>query len=355
MAKDALVGGITGGAVSTVAGGPKAVKPAEDLTKRASTTAGQEALDVLNPPPPPPPPPIERVKDVEPVINPPVGTSVSVADGRGVTPAPEGIVPPETVGVGSTVRTPVPDTARDGEQPAALKPSLGDYNVGLPDELSDTFERLQNRDRAGQRSVAQMKDISNKADYDRLSVDPNFGSGAPVVISDFKLPQIQLGKTDVATAVDGRKVPVQYAVVSANDLLPSHTSDGQVNSTYADTSVSAIRPVAGNGRVAGFQEGYGKSSPAMADYAAKMAVDPRHGIDPNVIKATPNPVLIRIMPKTEITKNIGDVSNVSTGLELSPLEKAKNDANRLDLSNVEFEETEDGSLKLNKKSANQFI
>ena len=444
-AQEAITAALTAGAVSIPQSGKA---PVEDLTKRASTTAGQEALDVLNPPPPPPP--IERVKDVEPVINPPVGTSVPVVDGRGVTPAPERIVPPETVGVGSTLRTPVPDTARDGEQPAALNPDLqkiydayatykgkdmqgdenlavhkisrltdlanihnqpinvwlhqgkivtlgasvpkpkfarligtvnptgeapaatevvtppqapatqqvaeiGDYHLGLAPELSDTFERLQNRDRAGQRSVAQMKDISNKADYDRLSVDPNFGSGAPVVISDFKLPQIQLGKTDVATAVDGRKVPVQYAVVSANDLLPSHTSDGQVNSTYADTSVSAIRPVAGNGRVAGFQEGYGKSSPAMADYAAKMALDPRHGIDPNVIKATPNPVLIRIMPKTEITRNIGDVSNVSTGLELSPLEKAKNDANRLDLSNVEFEETEDGSLKLNKKSANQFI
>jgi hypothetical protein len=249
-----------------------------------------------------------------------------------------------------------PEVVAPPQAPVTQKVSeIGDYHLGLAPELSDTFERLQNRDRAGQRSVAQMKDIANKADYDRLSVDPNLGSGAPVVISDFKLPEIQLGKTDVATAVDGRKVPFQYAVVSADNLLPSHTSDGQVNSTYANPSIPAIRPVAGNGRVAGFQEGYGKSSPAMADYAAKMAADSRHGIDPNVIKNTPNPVLIRIMPKTEITKNIGDVSNVSTGLELSPLEKAKNDANRLDLSNVEFEESEDGSLKLNKKSATQFI
>lgn len=118
-AQEALTAALTAGAVSIPQSGKA---PVEDLTKRASTTAGQEALDVLNPPPPPPPPPppIERVKDVEPVINPPVGTSVPVADGRGVTPAPEGIVPPETVGMGSTLRTPVPDTARDGEQPAAL-------------------------------------------------------------------------------------------------------------------------------------------------------------------------------------------------------------------------------------------
>ena len=592
-AQDAITAALTAGAVSIPQSGKA---PVEDLTKRASTTAGQEALDIVNAPPP------ERVKDVEPVINPPVGASVPVAGKREVVQPAEGAIAPEGVGVGATVppavlaatgegeqpatlnfttakgsqyfvdkdgktsRTKlspgkgqgetyaphtalyvqsgdhteilsdmqggmgnnsvrlgyiddnkfnpitsiadipngtkptvavfnkntndvvgiypaftvpkiglhpveklytndgnsnthignkitnisVPTTTEDRKQPTALSPELqkiydayatrngkigqgsedlaihkikrltdlanihnqpinvwlhqgeivplgasvpkpkfarligtvnptgeapaatevvtppqapatqqvaeiGDYHLGLAPELSDTFERLQNRDRAGQRSVAQMKKISNEADYDLLSIDPNLGSGAPVVISDFKLPEIQLGKTDVATAVDGRKVPFQYAVVSANNLLPSHTSDGQVNSTYADPSVPAIRPVAGNGRVAGLQEGYGKSSPALADYAAKMAVDPRHGIDPNVIKAMPNPVLIRIMPKTEITKNIGDVSNVSTGLELSPLEKAKNDANRLDLSNVEFEESEDGSLKLNKKSATQFI
>lgn len=254
--------------------------------------------------------------------------------------------------------------AAQKEQPAALKKEapvepkvsgIGDYHVGLPDELNDTFERLQNRNRASQRSIAQMKDVSSKTDYDRLSVDPNFGSGAPVVISDFKLPDTHLGNTDVATAVDGRKIPVQYAVVSAENLLPSHTSDGQVNEQYADTSVPAIRPVAGNGRVAGLQEGYMKDSPSIRDYSAKMAEDTRHGIDPEVIKNTPNPVLIRIMPKDKVAKDIGDVSNVSTGLELSPLEKAKNDANRLDISKVEFEESSNGSLKLNKNSADQFI
>ena len=242
------------------------------------------------------------------------------------------------------------------QAPAEQKVSgIGDYHVGLPDELNDTFERLQNRNRASQRSIMQMKDVSNKTDYDRLSVDPNFGSGAPVVISDFKLPDTHLGNTDVATAVDGRKIPVQYAVVSAENLLPSHTSDGQVNKLYADTSVPAIRPVAGNGRVAGLQEGYIKDSPTIRDYSAKMAEDTRHGIDPEVIKNTPDPVLVRLMPKDKVTKDIGDVSNVSTGLELSPLEKAKNDANRLDVNKVEFEESSNGSLKLNKNSANQFI
>jgi len=349
-AQDAIIASLTAGAVSI----PQSSKATvEDLTKPSTTKIGQEALDIVNAPPPPPPP--EREQDVEPVINPPVGDSVPVVSEREIVQPPAGAIAPEGVGVGAVVPPVVPVATGAGEQPAALKPSLGEYNIGLPDELSDTFERLQNRNRASQESVTQMKRISNETDYDRLSIDPNFGSGAPVVISDFKLSNNQLGKMDVATAVDGRKVPIQYAVVSADNLLPSHTSDGQVNKTYADTNIAAIRPVAGNGRVAGLQEGYGKSSPTTLDYSAKMLADTRHGIDPNVIKATPNPVLVRIMPKTEITRNIGDISNVSAGLELSPLEKAKNDANRLDLSNVEFEETEDGSLKLNKKSATQFI
>lgn len=118
-ARDALIGGITGGAVSTVAGGPKAVKPVEDLTRRASTTAGQEALDVLNPPPPPPPP-IERVKDVEPVINPPVGESVPVVSEREIVQPPAGAIAPEGVGVGAVVPPIVPAATGEAEQPAAL-------------------------------------------------------------------------------------------------------------------------------------------------------------------------------------------------------------------------------------------
>jgi len=72
-AQDAIIASLTAGAVSI----PQSSKaPVEDLTKRASTTAGQEALDIVNAPPPPPPP--EREQDVKPVINPPVGDSVPV-------------------------------------------------------------------------------------------------------------------------------------------------------------------------------------------------------------------------------------------------------------------------------------
>lgn len=459
-ARDALIGGLTGSAVSVASGKPKEAPKVDNLNKPAGTKAGQEALDILNAPlpetPPAPPPVQEREVNVQPPINTAVGTSDAVVREPGAEPA-AGAVTPDRAGVEGNMPAPVPLVPRAEEQPAALKyenpdiqnvydayanykgktsrgspelaefkisrltdlantqnqpinvwlhqgeivplvagvekpkyarligtinptveaapeapaapaeptppqapaapkvSGIGDYSVGLPAELNDTFERLQNRNRASQQSIAQMKNVSSKTDYDRLSVDPNFGSGAPVVISDFKLPDTHLGNTDVATAVDGRKIPVQYAVVSAENLLPSHTSDGQVNKQYADTSIPAIRPVAGNGRVAGLQEGYMKDSPSITDYATKMIGDTRHGIDPEAIKNTPNPILVRLMPKENITKDIGDVSNVPVSMPLSPLERAKNDANRLDLNNIEFEETKDGALNLSKKSASQFI
>tara|TARA_R110000868_G_scaffold161112_1_gene391050 strand:- start:2602 stop:9096 length:6495 start_codon:yes stop_codon:yes gene_type:complete len=115
-AQDAITAALTAGAVSIPQSGKA---PVEDLTKRASTTAGQEALDIVNAPPP-----AERVKDVEPVINPPVGAGVPVAGEREVVQPTEGAIAPEGVGVGTTVPPAVPAATGEGEQPAALNPDL---------------------------------------------------------------------------------------------------------------------------------------------------------------------------------------------------------------------------------------
>ncbi len=115
-AQEGIIGGLTAGAVSLPQSGKA---PVEDLTKRASTKAGQEALDIALPPPAP-----ERVKDVEPVINPPIGASVPVASEREVVQPTEGAIAPEGVGVGTTVPPVVPITTGEGEQPAALNPGL---------------------------------------------------------------------------------------------------------------------------------------------------------------------------------------------------------------------------------------
>jgi hypothetical protein len=60
-----------------------------------------------------------------------------------------------------------------------------------------------------------------------------------------------------------------------------------------------------------------------------MLADNQHGIDPSVIEGIQNPVLVRIMPKSYITPDIGDVSNVGVELKLSPVEEAKMTATEL--------------------------
>ena len=243
---------------------------------------------------------------------------------------------------------PPPEAKKVEFKPADLE-ALTNYTEGLPDESADVFKRMQNRDRATDASIGQMQDVRTKPDYDRLKSSPDFGSGAPVVISDIKIPEDQMGRQDIATATSGQKIPVQYAVVDANTLLPSHTVSGQENPEYGNVTTSAIRAVAGNGRIAGLQASYADN---FADnYRSGLIQDNQHGVDPSVIEGIQNPVLVRIMPKSYITPDIGDISNTPGQLRLSPVEEAKNDVNRVDLDGLDF--NEDGSI--NTKTIVQFI
>jgi hypothetical protein len=208
---------------------------------------------------------------------------------------------------------------------------------------------MQNRDRASDASIAQMQDVRARPDYGRLKTSPDFGSGAPVVISDIQIPENQMGRQDIATATNGQKIPVQYAILDANTLLSSHTVSGQENPEYGNVTTPAIRAVAGNGRIAGLQASYADN---LADnYRNGMLQDNQHGVDPSVIEGIQNPVLVRIMPKSYITPDIGDISNTPGQLRLSPVEEAKNDGNRIDLNGLDF--NEDGSI--NTKTLIQFI
>ncbi len=227
--------------------------------------------------------------------------------------------------------------------------ALQNYTQGLPDSAGDVFQRLQNRDRATPASIQQMQNISANPDYDRLKTSADLGSGAPVVISDIDIPANQMGRVDIVTGSDGRKIPVQYAVIDADQLLTSHTADGRTNEDYGNVSTSGIRAVAGNGRIAGLQAAYGLDT--AGDYRAAMSYDNQHGIDQGAILDMGKPVLVRIMPKSFITPDIGDVSNVAGQLRLNPVESAKNDGNRFDLGGLSF--NEDGSI--NTQSLIQFV
>lgn len=241
-----------------------------------------------------------------------------------------------------------PPTADVNIKPADLD-ALKNYTQGLPEDAAGIFANVQNRDRTTPASIQQMQGISSNPDYDRLKVSPDFGAGAPVVISDVNLPQNQLGRVDVVTAADGRKIPVQYAVVDAGSLLPSHTADGRSNADYSNLDVEGIRPVAGNGRVAGLQAAY--EGDTAGKYRSAFESDTQHGIDQGAILDMERPVLVRIMPKSYMTADIGDVSNVGGQLRLSPVEAAKNDGNRIDLNGLQF--NEDGGVNTN--SLIQFV
>lgn len=255
-------------------------------------------------------------------------------------------VPPEAP---TAAKPPPPPEPPKTEFKPADVAALANYTEGLPDDAADVFKRLQNRDRATPASIQQMQGIASNPDYDRLKTSPDFGSGAPVVISDVKIPEEQMGRQDIVTASDGRKIPVQYAVVDAGDLLTSHTASGQTNPDYGNVTTPGIRAVAGNGRVAGLQAAYNNNT--ADNYMSGLEADNQHGIPAEAIQGIDNPVLVRIMPKSYITPDIGDVSNVAGQLRLNPVEAAKNDVNRFDLQGLQY--NEDGSINAN--SVIQFI
>lgn len=198
---------------------------------------------------------------------------------------------------------------------------------------------LQNRNRATPSSIAQMQSIATQPDYGRLGFSRDFANGAPVVAGGQIAPE-QLGRQDVAVASDGRRIPVQYAVVEAADVLPSNQADGTPNPDYGNQSVQRIRAIAGNGRIAGLQLAYRKGT--TPSYLQELANDTLHGVSPDVIRAMRAPVLVRVMPTDQVTADIGDVSNTVGNLNLSAVEQANNDSQRVNLDMLQF--AEDGSI-----------
>ena len=223
-----------------------------------------------------------------------------------------------------------PDTKTEEQVPAEAKPTPA---------TSGLEPILQNRDRSNPASVAQMRSIAAAPDYGRLGFSRDFANGSPVIAGG-EIPAAQLGTKDVAVASDGRRIPVQYAVVDAASILASNAVDGSVNPDYGNKYIAAPRAIAGNGRVAGLQEAY--KTGAAEQYKAELADDKLHGISPDVVAGIPNPVLVRVMPASEISADIGDVSNTGGNLALSPVEQAKNDLNRVNFDALEF--SENGSL-----------
>lgn len=253
-------------------------------------------------------------------------------------PAPTaGVIPPEEPPAAPPVETLPPETppvvppVEPPKEPP--KDALQNYFTGLPEGSEIVF---QNRDRSTQASILQMQNIAANPDYSRVSESKEFGTGAPVTISTFDLPNNHLGKTDTATLPDGTKVPIMYAVVPAAMVHSSNLADGTIDPMFMDMQQDGLRAIAGNGRIAGLKAAYTRGT--AEDYKNQLIADKNHGVNPEVIKLMPNPVLVRIMPQSYVTPNIADLSNRPTIARLSPVETAKNDIRRFDLGGLEFNE-----------------
>lgn len=192
---------------------------------------------------------------------------------------------------------------------------------------------LQNRKRDDKDSVNQMRKIANAPDYGRVGYSRDFANGAPVVAFG-SIPEEQKGRTDYAVSVTGERIPVQYAVVDTDTVSTSNDINGAENPDYGLTD--RVTAIAGNGRMTALGQAYRQGS-AQA-YRQEMTEDTMHGVNPQVIAKMKNPVLVRIMPNERVRDDIGDMSNISSNKSLSAIETARNDANRVDLDSLEFNE-----------------
>lgn len=194
---------------------------------------------------------------------------------------------------------------------------------------------LQNRNRASGQSIDQMVSIGARPNYAMMSPGRQLSVGTPVVIGESSIPAAQMGRQDQAVDASGESTPVQYAVVEADTLLPSHTSDGFANPTYENGESGKLRVVAGNGRSAGLQRAF--QGGRADDYVQDMISDESmHAISPETIRSMNSPVLVRVMQPSDVTADMGDRTNISGVSDLDPVEAAANDARRIDLENMEF-------------------
>ena len=202
---------------------------------------------------------------------------------------------------------------------------------------NEIWQTIQNRDRSTPASIAQMTNIANVPDYSRLSMSRSYSTGAPIV-AGADIDPSRLGRKDPVVGEDGKKVPIQFGVIEAGDVIASHNVDGTKNASYIDQSIPSFRAIT-NGRIAGLQAAYRQGT---ADtYKSELLADDFHGIDKSVIENMQNPILVRVMPMDQVNKNTGDVSNTGAGLTFNIVEQAKNDTNRVDLSKISFTDTGD--------------
>ena len=199
---------------------------------------------------------------------------------------------------------------------------------------------LQNRDRSLPQSVGQMNSIAAAPDYIRLRASNDLGNGAPVVAYG-TVPEAQLGRPEVVADNTGKHYQMRYAVVDADTVLTSNDVGGAVNPAYQTAPETEMRAIAGNGRIVGLTAAYQRGS--AGQYRADLTADASSlGIDPKVVEGMKQPILVRVMEKSDVTADIGDRSNTAGNMALSAAEQAANDVDRIDFGKISF--TPDGEV-----------
>ena len=195
---------------------------------------------------------------------------------------------------------------------------------------------LQNRDRTSAASIAQMQEIAANPDYLRVGPSRDMTSGAPVVFGELP-PTALLGRPETVVDGHGQRMGTQYAVVDALDLIASNNADGTTVAEYATGAPGKLRSVAGNGRTAGLQAAYQLGTAQR--YRQELAGDAAAlGVDAQALATMQRPVLVRVMQGADVTRDMGDRTNITATQKLSPLEQAGNDARRLDVGTLAFDE-----------------
>lgn len=101
-----------------------------------------------------------------------------------------------------------------------------------------------------------------------------------------------------------------------------------------------MRAVVGNGRKTAIEHAY-KIGAAQAKYRTPLLTNAKSlGIDvvPRAIDSMSAPMLVRIMDESDVSDNLGAVSNAKAGLDQSDVERATNDVRSFDFGSMEFDE-----------------
>lgn len=245
------------------------------------------------------------------------------------TPTPPPVADSGVVDTGSMV----PDSS------GPVEPSALQAPAEAPQQGTGGASSLQNRDRSRASYQIQMDDIATNPDYNRVSLSRDSNTGAPMTFDadgdGSRVTPNDRGRSDTVTMSDGRggtrSIPVQYAVVDADEVSASHTAQGMTNPNYGQSGLTALN----NGRMAGLQEAHSRGNGST--YVEAMIADAEsHGVSPEAIRSKSRPVLVRMFDRESLEgiDNPGAASNVPLSAELGSAEQATTDARSLQSSTL---------------------